>query len=50
MVYLHEYQTMAEARESLKAYFEFYNPELVIRLWATGRCTRFILAIRRSQN
>jgi len=26
-VYLHEYQTMAEARESLNAYFEFYNTE-----------------------
>lgn len=26
-VYLHEYQTMAEARESLRAYFEFYNTE-----------------------
>ncbi len=24
-VYLHEYQTLAEARESLMAYFEFYN-------------------------
>jgi len=26
-VYLHEYQTMAEARESLRAHFELYNTE-----------------------
>jgi transposase InsO family protein len=34
-VYLHEYTSPKEARQSLGSYIKFYNHERRIKLWAT---------------